>query len=180
MRREIGHIADAANVDNHAMDCWVTQHAVVKRRNQRRTLSARRDVATAEIIDYLNTRELGEQGGITDLQSVAVLRTMADRLTMTAYCADLMGPDAGLLQQRHNAPRIQARQLVAGNLRAVQFVVGWAVQCQQFGSERCIEGVVMPCQQCGFAVAKSNKDGINAVQARSGHQPYVKLLHERA
>lgn len=119
MRREIGHIADAANVDNHAMDCWVTQHAVVERRNQRRALSASRDVATAEIIDHLYTRELGEQGGITDLQSVAVLRTMADCLSMAAYCADLMGPDAGLLQQRHDALCVQVGQPIAGNLRAV-------------------------------------------------------------
>ena len=74
----------------------MTQHMIVKCRNQRCALSACGDVAAAEIADHRDTGRFGKQRGIADLHRIAVFRAVAYGLAVTAYRADLRRSDTGL------------------------------------------------------------------------------------
>ncbi len=59
-RRQVGDIGDAADVDDDAMNLLILEQCRVKRRHQRRTLSAGGDVAAPEV------RHDGDVGALRD------------------------------------------------------------------------------------------------------------------
>ena len=57
---QIGQIADAADVDDDAMDVRMTQHTIVKRGNQGGALPACGDVAAAKVADHRDTGQFSQ------------------------------------------------------------------------------------------------------------------------
>ncbi len=82
MGRQIGQIADAADVDDDAMDIRMAQDPVMKGWNQRRALPSRSNVTAAKVADDSYAGQLGEQGCIADLQRVTMLRVVTDGLAV--------------------------------------------------------------------------------------------------
>ena len=178
--RKVGQVADAADIDDNAVFVRMAQHLVMERGNQRCALPSCGNIATAEIADYGNAGQLGKQCGIADLQGVVMLGAMADGLAMAANGLDFRVRQARLIQQRVGRYGVEPRQLIAGQLRPVQFIVAWLVQRQQLIFQRVVKGQVMPGKQFWLRPAQIDKDGVNAVQAGAGHQTHIqfrRVLH---
>ena len=78
--------------------------------NQRGALAACRDVAAAKVGDDRDAGEFGKQGGIADLQGVAVCRAMAQGLAVAADCAYRAGK---CFKDRLGCAGVQTSQFIA-------------------------------------------------------------------
>ena len=83
-RRQIGQVGDAADIEDDAMSRRVAEHCIVESRYQGRALAAGRDVAAAEVGHDRDAGQFGKQCRVVELQRVAMLGHMPDRLPMTA------------------------------------------------------------------------------------------------
>ena len=72
----------------------------------------------------MDARQFGEQGGVVQLDRIAVLRTMADSLAMAADGLHLRCDYAGFLQKTLRRICIFSRELIGDELCLMQFIVG--------------------------------------------------------
>ena len=161
----------------------MAQHLVMERGDQRCALPSSGNITTAKIADYGNAGQFGKQCGIADLQGVAVLGAVADGLAVAADGPDCHVRQVRRVQQCVNRYGVEPRQLIAGQLRPVQFIMIGLVQRQQLVFQHVVKGQVMPGEQPGLRPAQINKGGINAVQAGAGHQTHIqfrRVMHEMA
>jgi hypothetical protein len=137
-------IGNAADIEHQRCFPGPAEHALVKGRHQRRTLAARRHIAAAQVGDDGDAGQLGQQGGVVELQRIARaiehLRAVAHGLAMGAYGCDLPGPDAGCSQQLLHHLCIVAHQCIGGQGGAMQLVLAASgVEGQQLGAQCRVE-----------------------------------------
>ncbi len=94
-------------------------------------MTAGRDVATAEVADHANAGQFGKQGGIADLQRVAVLGAVADGLPVAANGMDFRICQVRRAEQGIDCRSIEPCQPIAGQLCQMQLVMAGLVQGQQ-------------------------------------------------
>ena len=128
---QISHIGDAADVEDDAMDVWVAEHLVVKGRNQWRALTACRDIARTEVTHYMDTCQFSEQGGVVQLDRIAMLRTVADGLPVAADGLHLHCTYPCLFQKTLRRIGIFTCELIGDELCLMQLIVRRLVQREQ-------------------------------------------------
>jgi hypothetical protein len=123
-------VRDATNIDDDAMMIGMFKNSMMKRRNQWRSLPARRNIAASEIRNNGNLRQFRQQSGVDELDGVIFtgFGAMPDRLAMTTDSSNLPRRDTGIFQHSRSGLCIQGRQLVTENSRAIQFILTGLMQ----------------------------------------------------
>jgi len=88
-------IGNATQVDNRPIASWIAKRGGVECRNERCALTTRSDIPATEVTNNRNSRQLCQTGAIDQLNRVATLRPMANRLAMAADRYDACRRDAG-------------------------------------------------------------------------------------
>jgi hypothetical protein len=150
--------------------------------HERCALAAGGHVAAAQVGHHVQAGQFSQQGGIEQLDGVApaveLPRPMADGLAMGADGEDRprMGRECG--PQRLHDLGIAARQRIAGQRGAVQFVVAGGVERQELAPQCLVEGAGGVGEHVERAIrAELRSDPVHAVQRGAGHQADVELAH---
>ncbi len=118
------------------MNLRIPEQGRVKRRHQRRALSAGGHVAAAEIRDNGDVSTLRDARGIVELQRPALLRTVTYRLAMDAGRHQVVRRHAARVACVGDRFRVEISKRVGRARRARDFVVAGRLQCQQFVAQR--------------------------------------------
>ena len=81
-RWQVGQVCDTTQIQNNAMPLGVGKHTRVKGRNERRAMSSGSHVATPEVSNDIDATQFGEPSRRIELDRVAELRLVADRLAV--------------------------------------------------------------------------------------------------
>ncbi len=136
-RREVG---DAAEIEHGSRGAGPCEDRPMKRRNERRTLATRGDVAAAKVGDHVDACQLGEQRRRAELHRVAdaveFAGAMPDRLAVAADRDDPGGFGSRLADQRSDDLGARARQGVGGESDAVHFIGRRTIEREQLLAQR--------------------------------------------
>ncbi|MNV56512.1 hypothetical protein D3C71_1488020 [compost metagenome] len=93
-------VGDTAQVQHGAVFIGIAEHRQMEGRHQRRTMPARRHIATAEVGHGSDAGQLGDAVGVTDLpgESRFGQRPMADGLAMRTNRLHLRARHPGFIQ----------------------------------------------------------------------------------
>ena len=138
-----------------------------------------RDIATAEIGDDRDPGRLDQTRRIGELNGVANLGSMANRLAMHTDSRNVGCRNLGGANHLTNGECTAIHQRVGGLGGAMQLVAGRSLQRVEFGREGGRERPMGPCERAPGRRAEVDEHCIDAVDAGSGHEPDVELRHVR-
>ena len=157
----------------------MTKNALVKHGYQRRTLAASGHIAAAEIGHHINAGELGQQGGVVELQCVAfaIKRAglVAHRLAVGTDGADIACRCLRVCQQVMHGLGIHTHKAVGCQGGAVQFVVGRGVEREQLLFKRWRKRQRAVRQHAWLRGAEICQHTVYTVERGARHQTYEKL-----
>ena len=164
-RRQASDIGDTADVEHGAVLRTVAEDRGVERRRKRRALAAGGDVAAAKVRHHGDGGELREQRGIADLQRIAPLGAVAQRLPVAARGAYLGGCLSGLAQELGDRGGVAARELVAQQRGALELVVAGEVERKQARAQRGVERLVRLGQDARHGRGEVGEHRVDPVEA---------------
>lgn len=118
-------VAETADIQYRPVAGALAKQCFMKRRHQRCALAAGGHIAAAEIADHGDTRQLGEQRRVADLYGKAPSWLVADGLAMAADCANGLGLEFLLNEQRVDAIGGETYPSLLGNRRAGDLICRW-------------------------------------------------------
>lgn len=117
-------VGNAADVQHHTPLDGMPQQRLMKRRHQRRALPAVGHIAPAEIADGGDIGQRGDAVVVAELhrETRVAFRFVPHRLAVATDGGDLLGVDAGLLQQAKHRLAKQRAQLCVNRPTAASVV----------------------------------------------------------
>lgn len=176
-RSQIRYVADAANIQDDAMNGVMPKHSVMEGRNQRRTLPAGGDIATAEIGDDRNAGEFCQQRRIADLHRIPLFGAMAYGLPMAPDGGNTAVVEAGFGKKLFDAFGIDTSQSIGGQMAAFDFMVSAGIQGEQFFLQ--CRGERQECLLADSTAieAEMRNDAVYTIQAGARHQADKGMRH---
>ncbi|MDT4864576.1 hypothetical protein FQZ97_993410 [compost metagenome] len=133
-RRDQAQVAETADVQHRTVAAGVAEQRLVEGRNQRRALAASGDIAPAEVTDYRDAGEFGQEGRVADLDGEAAGGLVAHGLAVAADGTDILGAQAVAYQQGVDPRGGQFDPALLRQGGASEFVGTGSAKCQQLAA----------------------------------------------
>jgi len=170
-----GEVGDAPQIQHGPVLAARAKYRCVEGWSQRRALSARRDIAAAEVRDDTRAAELGEQRRIAQLDCITRAGPVAYGLSMTADGAQAGGLQRRLRQHVGDGGGVDAGERIGAKRRALQFAASGSVQREQFGTQRGVERPMRGRQYAWRRSGKVDQGRVDPVEAGPRHEADIEL-----